>query len=66
VENGLPVLNKANGRIAYRIFISSWDRQRDEPPCDFAWLIDGQPPGAAELTLTTKATARLSNRGGIS
>jgi len=30
------VLNKTNGRIAYRIFISSWDRQRDEPPCDFA------------------------------
>ena len=36
-------------RIAFTpaIFISSWDRQRQGPPCRFRVLIDGQPPGAA-------------------
>src|ERR1700675_591558 len=49
------------------IFISSWDRQREELPCDFACSsMDSRRALLTELTLTTKATARLPNSGCIS
>jgi hypothetical protein len=42
-------------------------RQRQELPCDFAFSsMDSRPALLTELTLTTRATARLPNSGCIS
>ncbi len=49
------------------ISISSWDRQCEELPCDFACSsMDSRRALLTELTLTTRATARLPNSGSIS
>ena len=45
------MLNKADGRIAYRFHARDlhlvMGPAAREPPCAFACCIDGQPPGAA-------------------
>ena len=43
------MLNKANGRIAYRIFISSWDRQRAEPPSGESFRVSHDDAGLGTL-----------------
>jgi transposase len=49
VEKQATVLNKANGRIAYRIFISSWDRQRAEPPSGESFRVSHDDAGLGTL-----------------
>ncbi len=72
VAKQATALNKANGRIAYRFHAR--DLHLVMGPAArgtsvrFRVLIDGQPPGAllTELTLMSRATARLENSGCIS
>ena len=56
---------RATSRTAFTpaIFISSWDRQRQERPCDFACSsMDSRRALLTGSTLTNKATARLPSQ----
>jgi thiol-disulfide isomerase/thioredoxin len=62
-------LNQSAGGIArsastHATSILSWGRQREEPPCDFAWgSMDNHRAALTDLMSTARATARLSYNG---